>query len=217
MIKLVIFDWDGTLFDSIDMICQCMIKAGASVGVAPRTDSDIKNIIGLGLMEAVRVVWPDESTEDQEQVVESYKSLFVSGDHDAPPRPYFGVLEVLNTLCDKDIMIAVATGKSRRGLNRALLSTDTTKYFNATRCADETKSKPDPLMLEELLNELGVSAENALMVGDTEYDLMMAKNICMPSIGIAHGAHEKARLTKCEPVAVLDDFSEFIDVVEKMV
>ncbi|MFT2111312.1 HAD-IA family hydrolase [Marinomonas sp. 2405UD68-3] len=216
MIKLVIFDWDGTLFDSIDMICQCMMKAGKDVGVAFRAANDIKDIIGLGLTEAIESVWPEESKENQTLVVERYKTLFMAGDHDSP-LPYSGVLASLDTLLDKGFMMAVATGKSRRGLNRALLSTDTQKYFSATRCADETTSKPNPHMLKELLDELGVSAEEAVMVGDTEYDLMMAKNIRMPSVGVSYGAHTKDRLVKCDPVIILDDFAELIDVIEKMV
>ncbi|WP_191600153.1 HAD-IA family hydrolase [Marinomonas algicola] len=212
MIKLVIFDWDGTLFDSIEVICNCMILAGKKVGVANRVPNDIKEIIGLGLAEATEKVWPEESQEKKMQVIEEYKRIFMAGDYDTP-LAYHGVMKVLEHLKSQGFLMAVATGKSRRGLNRALKETHTEHYFAATRCADETKSKPDPLMLQELLDELGVSVHQAVMVGDTEYDLMMAKAIGMPSVGVSYGAHQKERLRNCGPLTVMDDFSKLIDVV----
>ncbi|MCZ2720231.1 HAD-IA family hydrolase [Marinomonas sp. 15G1-11] len=213
MIKLVIFDWDGTLFDSIDVICDCMLNASEAAGVAKREPEDIKEIIGLGLVEAIAKVWPHETREKQDLVIENYKHLFMKGDYEAP-LAYPGVMDVLNHLQSSKVMMAVATGKSRRGLNRMMLETDTGAYFQATRCADETKSKPDPLMLQELLDELGVAAKEAVMVGDTEYDLMMAKAIGMASIGVSYGAHDKLRLLECDPIVVLDDFSKLIAVIE---
>lgn len=213
MIKLVIFDWDGTLFDSIEVICNCMIQAGKNAGVADRKPNDIKEIIGLGLVEATDKVWPEEAHDKKALVIVEYKRIFMASDYDAP-LAYHGVMETLEYLKSCGYLMAVATGKSRRGLNRALKETNTEHYFAATRCADETKSKPDPLMLEELLSELGVSANQALMVGDTEYDLMMAKALGMPSIGVSYGAHEKARLLHCDPFVVLDDFTKLINVVE---
>jgi len=131
MIKLVIFDWDGTLFDSIEVICNCMILAGKNAGVADRKPNDIKEIIGLGLVEAVERVWPEEMSEKKTLVIEEYKRIFMAGDYDTPIA-YHGVMEVLEYLNTQGCLMAVATGKSRRGLNRALNATNTEHYFAAT-------------------------------------------------------------------------------------
>ncbi|MBR7888421.1 HAD-IA family hydrolase [Marinomonas sp. A79] len=207
MVKLVIFDWDGTLFDSIDTICDSMLKAGELAHAPVKHKDDIKNIIGLSLDKAVAVVWPELSLREQGCIVEHYKQLYVSADQ-TPPSAYPGVMSVLNQFKEAGVLMAVATGKSRRGLERAFSLTQTKAYFIASRCADETLSKPDPLMLNELLDELSLSSEEAVMVGDTEYDLNMASNAGIKSIGVTYGAHEEARLKACQPMGLIEDFTQ---------
>ncbi|MCV2402812.1 HAD-IA family hydrolase [Marinomonas sp. C2222] len=213
MVKLVIFDWDGTLFDSIDKICQSMLHAGELSNAPKREKDDIKNIIGLSLDKAVSTVWPELSNEAQEEIIEHYKKLYVARDQ-VPPEAYANVITTLDSLKSKGIIMAVATGKTRRGLERVLDLTDTRNYFQSSRCADETLSKPDPLMLNELLSELAISPEDVVMVGDTEYDLNMAHNAGIRSVGVTYGAHESYRLEACRPYALINNFDELIDVLE---
>lgn len=213
MVKLVIFDWDGTLFDSIDKICESMLHAGELSNAPQRHKDDIRNIIGLSLEKAVATVWPEMSTAEQEEIIGHYKSLYVARDQ-VPPAAYANVITTLDFLKSKGIMMAVATGKTRRGLERGLDLTGTRHYFQSSRCADETLSKPDPRMLHELLSELATSPEEAIMVGDTEYDLNMAANAGMRSVGVTYGAHEVHRLEACHPYALINHFDELIDVLE---
>lgn len=207
MVKLVIFDWDGTLFDSIDKICESMLQAGRLANAPARQKEDIKNIIGLSLDKAVSVVWPELKSAHQNNLIEHYKRIYVAADQ-APPSAYAGVLAVLDQLKAAGIQLAVATGKSRRGLDRVMALTKTENYFVATRCADEALSKPHPLMLEQLLNELDTLPENAIMIGDTEYDLEMATNAGMKSVGVTYGAHHEGRLKACKPHAIIDHFTQ---------
>lgn len=216
MIKLLIFDWDGTLFDSINTICSCMLLAGKLAGANEKTAAQVQNIIGLGLDEAVEVVWSEAPLSMRNAIVAHYKTEFMKGAH-IPPEPYEGVLSVLNRLKVAGYVLAVATGKSRRGLDRALETTATEGYFSATRCADETVSKPDPLMLNQLLAELNIQAEEALMIGDTEYDLAMATNAGMRSIGVSYGAHEVHRLLAHNPIKVIDHFPELLDILQESI
>ena len=212
MTKLVIFDWDGTLFDSIDKICQSMLHAGELTNAPKRHHDDVKNIIGLSLDNAVKVIWPELPVEHLDSIVEHYKRLYVARDQ-VPPESYEGVIDTLNALQENGIKMAVATGKTRRGLDRVMTLTDTTDFFDASRCADETVSKPDPLMLNEILEELNVSVDDAIMVGDTEYDLNMAHNAGMKSIGVTYGAHDMSRLKACKPHALINDFNQLTDVL----
>lgn len=213
MSKLIIFDWDGTLFDSIDRICTAMVAAGKLAGAGERTKDDIKEIIGLGLNEALTQVWPEADAALIDSVAEHYRREYVALDHTAPA-PYEGVIPTLQHLHDKGHQLAVATGKSRRGLERVMDTTGTRQWFVASRCADETKSKPHPLMLLELLEELNLAPEDAIMVGDTEYDLSMASNAGMRSIGVSYGAHHGSRLLDYRPLAVVDRFSDIVNVIE---
>lgn len=210
MVKLVIFDWDGTLFDSIDQICSSMLKAGENSNAPVRQYSDIKNIIGLSLDKAVQTVWPELDSAVHEQIMSHYKTIYVSSDM-APPSPYPGVYELLRGFKESGIKMAVATGKSRRGLDRVMALTETRHYFDVTRCADETQSKPHPLMIEQILDTLGVAPEHSIMVGDTEYDLNMANNAGIKSVGVSYGAHSKDRLLACNPHAVINHVSQLSD------
>ncbi len=212
MIKLVIFDWDGTLFDSIDKICLSMLDAGKLANAPQRKHDDVKNIIGLSLDRAVDVIWPELSTDKQNGILEHYKRIYVAADQ-TPPDAYKNVIDTLNSIKKAGFKMAVATGKSRRGLERVMSLTNTRDYFVSTRCADEALSKPNPLMLEQILTELNLSPNQALMVGDTEYDLNMATNAGMKSIGVTYGAHDELRLKACNPHALINDFNQLTHIL----
>lgn len=204
---IAIFDWDGTLMDSTAKIINCMQGAAERVGLKVLDAKTIANIIGLGLPEAVRVLYPDEPIEALDQLRASYSHIFVHEDATSCvlfPR----VNEGLELLESKGVLLAIATGKSRRGLDRMLAGLGWGERFVITRCADETASKPNPLMLQQILAATNKCAETSVMVGDTEYDLAMAASIGMPRLALTYGAHEEARLRNHDPQLVTDQFSE---------
>lgn len=210
--KLVIFDWDGTLVDSTGRIVDSMQQASAEVGLPVVPDSAVQNIIGLGLPEALQTVWPQINTTQLAQMTQVYARNFVY-DSKVAMAFFDGVAELFADLKGAGRQLAVATGKSRKGLNRmfAELQIDgrpVGEQFCASRCADETRSKPDPLMLQELLDELNVPAESALMVGDTSFDLDMANALNMDSIAMSHGAHDNDVLRHCQPKALCHSITE---------
>jgi len=201
-IELVIFDWDGTLIDSQANIVQCLQWMINDLSLPGRTDNQLSNIIGLGLYEALHNLFPDYDGQVYQQMVDRYRYHFLSSE---PSLPFPGAEEVLTHLAHNDYLLAVATGKGRGGLDKALDSTGFRQWFHATRCADETRSKPHPQMLEEILEELGVEPQRAVMIGDTEYDLRMAKSAGVHAIGVSYGVHDTERLRQCEPLAVVDE------------
>ncbi|MGB1383357.1 MAG: HAD family hydrolase [Porticoccaceae bacterium] len=210
--KLLIFDWDGTLCDSVTTISTCIQHAAKQQGLPIPSFAEASNIIGLGLKEAVTYLFPNADDEVIAAVVQSYSSYY--REKNAGPTDFFPhVLEVLAEIKKSGYLIAVATGKSRAGLNRAFAASDIEDLFHDSRCADETASKPNPLMLAELLDKFGVSADQALMVGDTEFDLDMAQQINMPRLGVTYGAHAKNRLLKFEPIACIDCFSDLVKYI----
>ncbi len=211
---LLIFDWDGTLSDSTSKIIGCMQKAAQNTGVAVLSDETIRNIIGLGLPEAMQRLYPDLSDTEKEQVKQRYIEHFLA--EDQQPSPFFdGVLEGLKELRNAGFHMAVATGKSRRGLNRVLQNLKLEHYFDSSRCADETASKPNPLMLNELLSDFNLSADSALMIGDTEYDMEMAQNANMGRVAVSYGAHHIDRMKVYSPVFEAHSFPEFVAWVLK--
>lgn len=207
---LFIFDWDGTLLDSTAKIVRAMQAAIAQHSLPARTDEEAKGIIGLGLPEAIRSLYPDISPSLLDELRESYSQYFIDSDQ-VPCSFYPRVTSVLAELRVRGHTLAVATGKSRRGLNRVLANLDMHNYFDASRCADETASKPQPLMLRELLQEVACDVSQAVMVGDTEFDLEMASNIGMRSIAVRYGAHGEERLLRHKPVLMMNCFSELLD------
>ena len=211
---LVVFDWDGTLLNSLAKIAHCMQLAAADVGLEPLHETDIRSIIGLGLPEAMATLYPNASQAPLELLSERYGHHFLIKD-EFPCALYPGVQTTLETLKAGGHHIAVATGKSRRGLDRVLGNLGWEDYFHATRCADETLSKPNPLMLSELPSELGHEAETAMMVGDTEFDLAMAADLGMRRVGVSYGAHPLQRLNKHRPEAIIDNMEELLDLLER--
>lgn len=206
--ELVIFDWDGTLIDSQANIVRCFEMVIEELELPARNHSEISNIIGLGMREALKMLFPDQQVDIYEKMVDRYRYHFFAGN---PSEPFVGAEQVLSALADNGYILAVATGKGRNGLNKALNHTGFGQYFHVTRCADETRSKPHPLMLEEILDETGMEPDQALMVGDTEYDLEMAKNAGMASIGVSYGVHDSDRLLKHEPITVINEIAALLD------
>lgn len=204
--QLIIFDWDGTLCDSVARIAHCIQLAAADNNLTIPSRKDASHIIGLGLPEATRYLFPTLDNQQRTAFTVSYSARFRQHDND-PCDLFDGVLDTLQTLRAEGYLLAVATGKSRAGLNRVLERLGLDTFFHATRCADETLSKPDPLMLHQLLAELSVDPTDALMIGDTEFDLEMARRAGMRSIGLTYGAHSVKRLISCDPVACIDSFS----------
>ena len=196
MKRLVIFDWDGTLCDSLSRIIRCMQLAAADVGVAIPAEAAVKDIVGLGLREALAALYPEAPDTLIQSLRAAYSNYFVELEMETPSPLYDGAIEVLERLKGDGYLLAIATGKSRRGLDRVLLSTGFGDFFHSSRCADETCSKPNPLMLTELLNEFALDAAQAIFIGDTEFDMAMARQIDMTRIGVGYGAHSLERLKK---------------------
>lgn len=210
---LFIFDWDGTLSDSTDKIVKCMQIATRKAGFSARTDDEIRNIIGLGLPEAILALYPSATAAQISAIRSAYSEVYLA--EDKIPSPFYpAVEETLHRLRDEGYHLTVATGKSRRGLDRVLGSLGMTGFFHGSRCADETASKPHPLMLNEIMQELRYRAEDAVMVGDTEYDMEMAKSVGMPRVAVSYGAHHVSRLTQYEPKLCIDVFSELTSLLE---
>ncbi|ENV45508.1 HAD-IA family hydrolase [Acinetobacter schindleri] len=202
-VKLVIFDWDGTLFDSVGQIVASLQFAAQQFN-QPLTDADAKSIIGLGLPEVAQRLFP-AVPELHVDILQAYSEHYVA--NSVEDAWFEGVSEMLYALKDQGIKLAVATGKSRKGLDRVLKQTNSLELFHATRAASETRSKPDPLMLAEILAETGIHAHEAIMVGDTSYDLEMALNIVMPSVGVSYGVHTSETLAKFNPLSIVNDVS----------
>lgn len=201
--ELIVFDWDGTLMDSAARIVASLRGAAQDVGFENLTDAGFRNVIGLGLQEAIRALYPAISDDALWQYADRYRHHFLES-CPMPEQLFEGVHEILDTLHRQPLMLAVATGKSRKGLDRALRHTQCSHYFQATRCADETTSKPHPQMLLELIEELGAKPETTLMIGDTEYDMEMAQRAGTAALAVTYGAHEPHRLAQYQPLASLE-------------
>ena len=202
-VELIIFDWDGTLFNSVSQIVASL-KFAAEQFNQPLSDDAAKSIIGLGLPEVAQVLFPDVP-ELHSGILQAYSEHYV--EHSKGDVWFDGVAEMLQDLAAQGIQLAVATGKSRKGLDRVLAQTQSTELFVVTRAASETKSKPDPLMLSQILTVVGVDPEQAIMVGDTSYDLEMARNMKMPRVGVSYGVHTRQTLQQFSPLAIVDDIA----------
>jgi phosphoglycolate phosphatase len=204
---LIIFDWDGTLMDSTRVIAESLQAACRDVGVAVPADHDARFVIGLGLADTFDHVAPGLDEEGRRRISERYRHHFLAREHEAPL--YAGVREMLADLHGHGRRLAVATGKARRGLERALEATGLGAWFEATRCADEGFAKPHPDMLLMLMDITGVEPRHALMVGDTTHDLDLAANAGVEAVAVSYGAHAAALLEtrpargRCASVAEL--------------
>lgn len=210
--QLLIFDWDGTLMDSADRIVECFQSAISLTDLPHRTNDQIKHIIGLGLNEAMIALYPESDQAHWTQLADLYRLYYL--DLNKTPNYLFeGVRETLEKLHQQGYLLALATGKSRRGLDRVLEETGVGHLFQITRCADETCSKPDPLMLNQILEETGISNHHALMIGDSEYDLKMANHAKVDVAAVSYGVHSCEHLLNYHPVTCLhsmNDLWEFI-------
>jgi phosphoglycolate phosphatase len=203
---LLIFDWDGTLMDSAGVIVDSIQRACEDIGLAAPSDRASRQIIGLGLMQALQALLPDLPADAYPRLVERYRHHYLGRDEQIPL--FDGVADGIRDLRERGFQLAVATGKSRLGLSRALDASGLGSWFAATRCADQTHSKPHPAMVLELLDELGAESAHALVIGDTSHDLLMASNAGVASLGVTYGAHEAADLHPHAPLALMNSFAE---------
>jgi phosphoglycolate phosphatase len=204
--ELVVFDWDGTLIDSAPTIVACIQAACRDLGLEVPDYTRASHVIGLGLQDALSYAIPGLPASEYARVVEHYRRHFLSRDPQIPLFP--GTEDMLRALRDNGHLMAIATGKSRAGLARALEATGLRAYFTASRCADQCASKPAPDMLHELMEELDVGAERTLMVGDTVHDLNMAANAGVAAVAVSHGAHPLANLAALRPLACVQNTKE---------
>jgi phosphoglycolate phosphatase len=187
--QLIVFDWDGTLFDSTALIVRCIQDACRDVGTTVPSDADAAYVIGLGLADALRHAAPGLEPSQYPALGARYRHHYFARQHELLLFP--GTLDMLNALKSRGHQLAVATGKGRRGLDDALAQAELRGFaFDATRTADQTASKPDPRMLIELMDELAVPPERTLMIGDTTHDLQLAVNAGTASVAVAYGAHD---------------------------
>ncbi len=205
--RLLVFDWDGTLMDSIGTIAACTRAVVRELGLREVPEETIRGTIGLGLRETMDVLSPGCDDAMLARIVESYRQHWTSTFRDLPLL-FAGVGEMLRDLAAEGYLLAVATGKSRRGLDYTLEQTGLRGVFHSTRTADEAFSKPHPQMLLDILEDLGVAPREAVMVGDTTYDLEMARSARMAAVGVCSGGHPRAELERLGPLACLDQVVE---------
>lgn len=203
---LIVFDWDGTLLDSPGAIVACIQAACRDLGIEPPDDDAARHVIGLGLHDALSTALPRLDPSEYFRVAERYRHHFLSIDEQL--NLFAGASELIGKLHGAGLLLGVATGKSRRGLERALATSGLGALFHGTRCADETHPKPHPAMLEEIMEELGAAAERTLMVGDTTHDLLMARSAGVDALAVSFGAHSRENLLAERPCACLDSFAE---------
>jgi phosphoglycolate phosphatase len=206
---LIAFDWDGTLFDSTAIIVQCIQQAVVDVGGRCPTDKDAAYVIGMGLMDALAHAAPDVPKERYPQLGARYRHHYLAHQNDISL--FEGVLPLLDELKARQHWLAVATGKSRRGLDEVLRTVQLQGVFNGSRTADETAGKPDPRMLHELMREFGTEPQRTLMVGDTTHDLQMAVNAGCASVGVSYGAHEPGEFHTLQPLHVAHSVADLRD------
>jgi phosphoglycolate phosphatase len=197
---LIAFDWDGTLFDSTKIIVRCIQRAVVDVGGEMPSDQAAAYVIGMGLMEALAHAAPDVPPEKYPELGARYRHHYISHQNDLSL--FDGVLELLDELKARHHWLAVATGKSRRGLDEVLRTVELKSVFDGSRTSDETAGKPHPRMLHELMREFGTEPERTLMVGDTTHDLQMALNAGCASVGVSYGAHEPGEFHALGPLHI---------------
>lgn len=202
---LIVWDWDGTLADSTSMITHAVLKAAEQVGLPAISSQTASNIIGLGLREAIHSLYGDIPADKAQAFASHYTANYYAGESNIPL--FEGATETIMALNKRGFKLAVATGKGRRGLNLALENSGLTKFFHSTRTVDECFSKPHPQMLDELMDHFVVLPDRTLMIGDTSYDLHMAKNAGVSSIGVTYGAQQAEQWQHFNPIQQFNDFS----------
>lgn len=206
---LIIFDWDGTLINSIDWIADCLQQAGANAGYPPPDRQAAKDVIGLSIDHAIQVLFPDADADAQTELIRHYSQNYAAKEI-GPDDLFDGVGDMLARLKDDGYRLAVATGKTRAGLNKALAGTGTADFFCTTRCADETASKPHPRMLDEIVQHTGIPKQRALMIGDSRHDLQMAQNAAISAVAVTCGAHAETLLQRYQPLLCLKQPTELL-------
>lgn len=209
---LIIFDWDGTLVDSIDWIVESLQYAAKECHWSVPSAQAVRNIIGLSIECAVDTLFPTMDDTTQEQLISTYSQRFFSK---AIQRKdlFSGVYEMLATLQESGYLLAVATGKKNAGLVKAMQGTGVVEFFTTTRSADQTASKPHPMMINEIVNELAISKHRTVMVGDSVHDIQMAHNAGVAAIAVECGAHDRAVLNQCQPLHCLTQTSALLDLI----
>ena len=205
---LIVFDWDGTLVDSAQHIVDSLLAACADIGVPAPPAERARYIIGLGLKDALEYLLPDLPASEYPRLGERYRFHYLAGD--AKVVPFAGVTDGIAGLNASGFLLGVATGKSRRGLDRALQDTGLAGLFHVSRCADEGFPKPHPEMLQVLMELLNVAPERTLMIGDTTHDLEMASSAGVPALAVTYGAHAEAELARLEPLGCARSFRDVI-------
>jgi phosphoglycolate phosphatase len=209
--RLIVFDWDGTLIDSHSAIAECMQEASRELGLSVPERERATHVIGLGLHDAMRIVAPDLPGHRYPEYIDAYRRHFLAREESMQPFP--GMRDLLGFLSNRSTL-AIATGKSRRGLDRALRASGLERHFRASRCADETHPKPHPAMLHELMAELDASPAEVLMVGDTSHDLQMAAAAGVDAVAVSYGAHARESLLACGPrgcAASVEELREWLE------
>lgn len=205
--KVIIFDWDGTLMDSDKRIVSCLKAAASCVGLPLLSDDAYRHIIGLSLPTALRQLYPQISHWQHTALDAVYRWQWMEA-NETPMTAFAGLTTLLTTLKTAGYQLAIATGKSRPGLTMALAEADVAHFFDITKSGEETACKPDPLMLTEILQSLSLTADQALMVGDSVFDLAMAQAIHMPAVAMTHGVHDAMALSAYQPLALFDCLSD---------
>lgn len=209
---LIIFDWDGTLVDSIDWIVLSLSKAAEICECKVPEEQAIKDIIGLSIQRATDILFPKIDQKIRKQLIACYSQEFFSKQI-SPDDLFVGVNDILVELRKKGVLLAVATGKTKAGLDRAVEGTGLNGFFNMTRCADQTASKPKPDMLDDIIEEAGVSRERTVMVGDSIHDMQMAKNAGIASVAVTCGASTYDQLQQFSPLINLQQTTQLLDIL----
>lgn len=206
--RMIVFDWDGTIMDSTSLIAECLQAAARDMQLTPPSTEEAKHIIGLGIRDSTRLLFPSIANDDAKLLAfaERYRAHYLP--HDQDLRLYAGIPELLTQLRHDERFLTVATGKPRRGLERAFDACGLRHHFQYTRCADEGFPKPHPDMLERLYAFTGVAPEETIMIGDTTHDLELAANAGCDAIGVSYGAHSAEKLATREARAIVHSVAE---------
>lgn len=211
--ELIIFDWDGTVVDSTQTIAEAIRQSCRDLGLAVPTVEAASYVIGLGLRDALHVVAPGLGPDQAQALSDRFRHHYLARDQFL--RPFDGILSLLGLIEARGLPMAVATGKSRKGLERAFDATGTRSYFATSRCADESVPKPGPEMVLEICEELAIDTSRALVIGDTTHDIQMAKAAGASVVAVGYGAHPPERLLQEEPLALLGSVSQLTRFVEQ--